>query len=990
MPPGAPFRSFALPYPIRVDEFTELPATRDPNDHTPSNAKLHLLTHTHSDHLLGLQAKSFAQKIHCSEDAKQMLLRIEQYQERSLRDKGYRSEPTRKYKHLEVEPMHDPEGNLLNPGQARSLLETCKVNSPFDVEYAEGGNVLITAIDANHCPGSVMYLIEGRQGTILHTGDFRAEPWFLETIKRNPFLQPYLACDEGPSQGNGVVKTLEAIYLDTACVMQLHEDSATDGLIKLMNLYPLTTLFFINAWTPGYEDILKAIARAFGSKIHLDRYKYKVFTHLRNDPLLASLGTLDPESTRFHACERFDRCHIVNVDNGSIANRTQDDKQVVYVNPISSTTPELWGQYQAHMKEKLEAADMDDLDEECSRLLVPLSRHSPLPELRSFVSLFRPKRIIPNTLEPKLKGLDWAAIDAVFADCLARRRNDLSLIPATPTLDRIFAKRVFSPILHQREADEDDEDDDTALKNLVDSSVISSTSAGSQEARDMAKKWVVGVAYEPAKQRRKQKGKMKRKVALVMEWLGLAEEEILEKPLTSRQRAKQPAAQDEGELPPSDEPDIPTAPPKPLRRQVTFSSDFYDSSDNESEHEKVHHHLFSASVMMQRSSSMSLVLETETESNADEATEVEEEVACLVTPTSQRSLPSRPSRGRYDPLTPAPEPTTPTKSPKRGLKRKANEIVPETPSTSRPVVIKRSEIRTIVVESGIDIKEEEVGVVDLTTPPGPAKRNRLLDDPGTASGQSRKDPIPPSLRNFHGLSSPSSQHRERDEVRRDPVSTDKVEVEARNRKGKGKQQSPNLTDLPVPLPTPSSSTTRDNVLTSSKHNTTPSISPLKANATEVLPLSFFADSPTSPLKASATCSQLSPSPSRSAKSRKPPLSPTSNLKKKQQRLAKCQKMYGSLHDVAHPSYEDKHTKMVEEKNRAMMRMEKLQQFKAAKLERFMAIPDEDPGVDEGMDLARRDRLQGEIRDISGSGGRITLPLIGRTNVNLSLNRGRDE
>ena len=153
MPPGAPFRSFALPYPIRVDEFAD---TRDTDNDIPSNAKFHLLTHTHSDHLVGLQAKSFAQKVRCSEDAKQMLLRIEQYQERSLRDKGYRSQPTRTYKHLEVEPVCDPAGNCLNPGQARSLLETCKVNSPFEVEYAEGRKVMITAIDANHCPGSVM------------------------------------------------------------------------------------------------------------------------------------------------------------------------------------------------------------------------------------------------------------------------------------------------------------------------------------------------------------------------------------------------------------------------------------------------------------------------------------------------------------------------------------------------------------------------------------------------------------------------------------------------------------------------------------------------------------------------------------------------------------------------------------------------------------------------------------------------------------------
>lgn len=67
------------------------------------------------------------------------------------------------------------------------------------------------------------FLIEGPQGDILHTGDFRAEPWFLKSISRNPFLQPYLAAqpfrESADVRSPFVGKTLKAIHLDTACVL---------------------------------------------------------------------------------------------------------------------------------------------------------------------------------------------------------------------------------------------------------------------------------------------------------------------------------------------------------------------------------------------------------------------------------------------------------------------------------------------------------------------------------------------------------------------------------------------------------------------------------------------------------------------------------------------------------------------------------------------------------------------------------------------------
>jgi hypothetical protein len=72
----------------------------------------------------------------------------------------------------------------------------------------------------------VRFLIEGSRGAVLHTGDFRGEPWFLESLARNPFLQKYLSHGIDPAEKqpmNPVSHTLEAIYLDTASVLSVFE-----------------------------------------------------------------------------------------------------------------------------------------------------------------------------------------------------------------------------------------------------------------------------------------------------------------------------------------------------------------------------------------------------------------------------------------------------------------------------------------------------------------------------------------------------------------------------------------------------------------------------------------------------------------------------------------------------------------------------------------------------------------------------------------------
>jgi hypothetical protein len=65
------------------------------------------------------------------------------------------------------------------------------------------------------------FLIEDNKGVVLHTGDFRAEPCFLNRISRNPFLQRYLVQPSEHSVRTCSARrmTLDTIYLDTASLL---------------------------------------------------------------------------------------------------------------------------------------------------------------------------------------------------------------------------------------------------------------------------------------------------------------------------------------------------------------------------------------------------------------------------------------------------------------------------------------------------------------------------------------------------------------------------------------------------------------------------------------------------------------------------------------------------------------------------------------------------------------------------------------------------
>ncbi|PLB38871.1 DNA cross-link repair protein PSO2 [Aspergillus candidus] len=212
-------------------------------------------------------------------------------------------------------------------------------------EVPDTGGVQATLIEANHCPGSALFLFEkpvGPQRTqrILHCGDFRASPAHVQ----HPLLCPHPV---DPTTGQRRRQRIDTCYLDTTYLSPKYafpsqsdviracadlcvslNDGSTNSVVPpgkstisstMMNRFistvtgshpttpaeppPSTTnsrlLIVIGTYSIGKERICLGIARALRSKIYATPAKQRVCACLE-DPELTSLLTDDPTAAQVH------------------------------------------------------------------------------------------------------------------------------------------------------------------------------------------------------------------------------------------------------------------------------------------------------------------------------------------------------------------------------------------------------------------------------------------------------------------------------------------------------------------------------------------------------------------------------------------------------------------------------------------------------------------------------------------------------------------
>ena len=292
---------------IRIDYFRNHP-------NKPAPAAL-FLSHVHSDHLMGLESVKMP-FVYCSSTTRRILLKMEKYPHRINFAKGVLEARKQHYKHL------------------KTVLREIPVGTATELELGPKSSIRVTLLDANHCPGAVMFLIEGDGKAILYTGDVRAESWWVNSIAQNPLIVPY-TCD---------LKHLDCIYLDTTFAThdKPYRDFQTkaEGLKELLDKVgrrPPDTIFYFRAWTLGYENAWIALSNFLRSKIHVNQYQMGIFSDGNDLESTALTGfTLgnsqmsgcltNNEAARIHSCEPGLSCHskIKNLPN------------VVWISPIIS------------------------------------------------------------------------------------------------------------------------------------------------------------------------------------------------------------------------------------------------------------------------------------------------------------------------------------------------------------------------------------------------------------------------------------------------------------------------------------------------------------------------------------------------------------------------------------------------------------------------------------------------------------------------------
>ena len=243
----------------------------------------------------------------------------------------------------------------------------------------------VTLLEANHCPGAVIFVFEFENGTsILHSGDFRANEKMVNDLTRGGYY-------------------FSTIYLDTTYLDSKYSfppqdkviEFTTSKVMECLQKYP-DTLVISGTYTIGKERVFIDIAKKLQKKICVEKQKLNILKCFK-DKNLNSMLTLNPYDTNIHVVQMnklsWPSLKAIYARNSHIYSK------LLAIKPTGWT-------FTKCKNSELESLKID-FEKNIILMEIPYSEHSSFSELKNFVEALKPNKVIPtvNVGNPNTRSL---------------------------------------------------------------------------------------------------------------------------------------------------------------------------------------------------------------------------------------------------------------------------------------------------------------------------------------------------------------------------------------------------------------------------------------------------------------------------------------------------------------------------------------------------------------------------------------------------------
>jgi DNA cross-link repair 1A protein len=271
-------------------------------------------------------------------------------------------------------------------GVDRKYLHPLGMMMPTIIE-SSGKPVSVTLLDANHCPGAVMFLFEVGKRRVLHVGDFRwnrdlmmkcapLRAFSMLQVRLDDLLLDTTYCDEKytlPTQAEAIRATIEIAEKEW----------------ELSKRRGQRALLLFGAYTIGKERIYLSVAERLQLKVYVDKRRYRILSALNWSKECMSILTTNPEASCLWVVP-LGHINFKNMQSylGGMSDKPFSKKMY---DRVVGFRPTGWS-----MSANSDGIVSTQTKGSITVHGVPYSEHSSFTELVDCLECLKPKRIIPT------------------------------------------------------------------------------------------------------------------------------------------------------------------------------------------------------------------------------------------------------------------------------------------------------------------------------------------------------------------------------------------------------------------------------------------------------------------------------------------------------------------------------------------------------------------------------------------------------------------